>query len=195
MTALVECPSCKAPLAESQFNPTELVPCGSCGRKLRADVYPAYFRPVSQGRSGEVLVIEGEASCFYHSQKKALLPCQGCGRFICALCDCDLHGEHFCPACLQTGKKKGKIKRLEQERTLYDNIALALAVYPLLIFYFTIVTAPTALVIAIRFWNAPRSIVHRTKARLVLAILIAALEIAGWIALVIFLVTRRRGHG
>jgi hypothetical protein len=78
---------------------------------------------------------------------------------------------------------------------LYDNIALSLAVYPLLIFYFTIVTAPTALFIAIRFWNAPRSIVHRTRARLVLAILIAGLEIAGWFALVIFFATRRRGHG
>jgi hypothetical protein len=111
------------------------------------------------------------------------------------LCDCDLHGEHFCPACLQAGQKKGKIKRLEQERVLYDNIALSLAVYPLLIFYFTIITAPLSLGIAIRFWNAPRSIVHRTKARFVFAILIAGLEMAGWAALVFYLVTRRRVHG
>jgi hypothetical protein len=195
MTALVECPSCKAPLAESQFNKVELVPCGSCGCEIRADVYPAYVRPISQGSNGEALVIESEASCFYHPQKKATLPCQGCGRFICALCDCDLHGEHFCPACLQAGQKKGKIKRLEQERVLYDNIALSLAVYPLLIFYFTIITAPLSLGVAVRFWNAPRSIVHRTKARFVFAILIAGLEMAGWAALVFYLVTRRRGHG
>jgi len=195
MTALVDCPSCKAALAQSQFNQSELVPCGSCGCKLHADVYPAYIRPISQGRSGEALVVESEASCFYHPQKKAMLPCQGCGRFICALCDCDLHGEHFCPACLQAGQKKGKIKRLEQERVLYDNIALSLAVYPLLIFYFTIITAPLSLGIAIRFWNAPRSIVHRTKARLVVAMLIAGLQMAGWAALILYLVTRRGSHG
>src|SRR5215470_14899706 len=98
MRAPVECPACKAPLAESQFNQAELVPCGSCAGKVHADIYPAYFRPVSQGHLAEALVIESEASCFYHAQKKAVVACQGCGRFVCALCDCDLHGEHFCPS-------------------------------------------------------------------------------------------------
>jgi hypothetical protein len=173
----------------------ELVSCAGCGVKLHADVYPAFFRPLTPGRDGEVLVIENEAGCFYHPQKKAVLPCEGCGRFLCALCDCELHGQHFCPACLQSGQKRGKIKQLEQERTLYDNIALSLAVYPLLIFYFTLVTAPTALIIAIRYWNAPRSIVHRTKARLVLAISIAGLELVGWAVGIYFIVTRWRPHG
>jgi hypothetical protein len=189
----VECPSCTGPLADSLFNQADLVLCG-CGAKVRADVYPAFFRPSTRGRDGEALVVETEASCFYHSQKKAILPCEGCGRFLCALCDCELHGQHFCPACLEAGQKKGKIKRLEQERTLYDNIALSLAIYPLLIFYFTIVTAPVSLVIAIRFWNAPLSIVHRTKIRLVFAILIAGLELIGWGIGIYFLMTHWRGH-
>jgi hypothetical protein len=195
MSAPVECPSCKAPVAEAQFNQAELVPCGSCGGKLCADVFPAFYRPATRGRDGEALVIESEASCFYHPQKKAVVPCHGCGRFICALCDCDLHGEHFCPGCLETGQKKGKIRNLEQERTLYDNIALSLAVYPLLIFYFTLITAPATLVIAIRYWNAPRSIVHRTKARLVVAIIIASLELIGWAALIFYVFIERKGHG
>jgi hypothetical protein len=196
MDAPVECPSCKAPLADQLFNQTELVPCASCGGMLRADVFPAFFRPIASGRDGEALIIESEASCFYHPQKKALLPCEGCGRFLCALCDCELHGQHFCPACLQSGQKKGKIKRLEQERTLYDNIALSLAVYPLLIFYFTLVTAPMSLFVAIRFWNAPRSIVHRTRARLVIAIVIASLELAAWTVGIYFLSTYwKKRHG
>jgi hypothetical protein len=195
MTAPVECPSCKAPLAETFYNQPELVVCDGCARKLQADVYPALYRPIIRGKEGEALVIETEASCFYHPQKKAILPCQGCGRFVCALCDCELHGEHFCPTCLQTGQKKGKIKRLESERTLYDSIALSMAIYPMLIFYFTIITAPLTLLMAIRFWNAPRSIVHRTKARLVFAILIASLQITGWIVGIAYLVTRKGTNG
>lgn len=99
---------------------------------------------------------------------------------MCALCDCELHRDHYCPACLEVGRKKGKIKSLENQRTLYDSIALSLAVFPVLIFYFTIITAPMALYIAIRYWNAPRSIIHRTKIRYVLAILLASLQIIGW---------------
>jgi len=195
MVTPVECPKCNAPLADNLFNQPDLVPCAGCGGKVRVEVYPALSRPFTPGKDGEALVVESEASCFYHPQKKAVLPCEGCGRFLCALCDCELHGQHFCPACLEAGQKKGKIKRLEQERTLYDNIALALAVYPLLIFYFTIVTAPMSLLIAIRFWNAPRSIVHQTKARLVLAIFIAGLELTGWAVGIYFLATRWRSHG
>jgi hypothetical protein len=93
-------------------------------------VFRAFFQPVPRGRDGDPVLIEGEASCFYHPQKKAAVPCEACGRFLCALCDCELHGKHFCPACLETGKQKGKIQKLESQRTLYDNIALALAVYP-----------------------------------------------------------------
>jgi hypothetical protein len=195
MDTPVECPTCKAPLADNVLNQPQLAVCAGCGGKVRADVYPAFFRPIAAGKQGEALVVENEASCFYHPQKKAILPCEGCGRFLCALCDCELHGQHFCPACLETGQKKGKIKRLEQERTLYDSIALALALYPLLIFYFTIVTAPMSLLIAIRFWNAPRSIVHRTKIRLVLAMIFAGLQLAGWAVGIYFLVTRWRSHG
>ena len=191
----MECPSCQAPLADNLLNQPELVACTTCSSRVRADVYPAFFRPVPQGTSGEPLLIDSQASCFYHPQKKAARPCEGCGRFLCALCDCELHGQHFCPSCLQTGQKKGRIKKLEQERTLYDNIALSLAVYPLLIFYFTVVTAPLSLLIAIRFWNAPRSIVHRTKIRFMLAIMIASLELIGWAVVIYFLVTRWRPHG
>jgi hypothetical protein len=162
---------------------------------LQAEVFPALFRRVVPGSAGEVLVVENEASCFYHPQKKAVRPCEACGRFVCALCDCELHGEHFCPACLESGKRKGKIKRLENERTLYDNIALGLALYPLLIFYLTIITAPMALFVALRRWNSPRSIVHPTRIRLVLAVILSSLQIAGWAAVIFFLTTRSRSHG
>jgi len=147
---------------------------------LQIEVFPALFRQLAPGSNAETVMVEGESTCFYHPNKKAVLPCEACGRFVCALCDCELHGQHYCPACLEVGRKKGKIKSLENQRTLYDSIALSLTIFPLLIFYFTIITAPMALYISIRYWNAPRSIIHRTKIRYVIAIVLAALQIIGW---------------
>jgi hypothetical protein len=177
------------------FNLEEVAPCPTCRALVQVEVFPALFRPLARGRGGEAVMVDGESSCFYHPQKKAVVPCQGCGRFLCALCDCELHGEHFCPACLEVGRQKGRITRLENRRTLYDAIALSVAILPLLIFYFTVITAPIALFIAIRYWNAPRSVVHRTKMRLVLAIILATLQILGWGVGIYFIVVGATSNG
>ena len=128
-------------------------------------------------------MVEGEASCFYHPTKKAVLPCESCGRFLCAICDVELNGQHLCPGCLASGKKKGKLKQLENRRTLYDSLALAVAVYPMLLVWPSLVGAPIAIYIAIRHWKAPTSVIPRTRWRAVLAIIIALLQIGGWVAM------------
>lgn len=190
MNPPVQCPKCHAWLLEGIFNQPELSPCPACGVPLQVEVFPALFRKINPGKKSEAILVEGESGCFYHPQKKAVLPCDSCGRFLCALCDCELNGRHFCPACLETGKTKGKIKSLDQGRTLYDSIALSLAIYPMLIFYFTLLTAPMALFTAIRYWRAPRSLVRRTKIRFVAAIIISLLQIAGWGIFFIVFLTR-----
>src|SRR5689334_13554458 len=100
MEVTVQCGSCSAPVPQSLFNQPDLAPCSQCGRLLQVEVFPAFFRPIAKGRDADPLLVDGEASCFYHPQKKASLPCDACGRFLCALCDCELHGQHFCPGCL-----------------------------------------------------------------------------------------------
>lgn len=188
-TAQISCPKCKSWLSEGLYNQPDLLPCDSCGTLVRAEVFPAFFRPVETGRTGDAVLVDGESTCFFHPNKKAVLPCQSCGRFLCTLCDCSLHGEHFCPACLEAGRTKGKIKSLENRRTLYDSLALGLAVLPLLIFYFTLITAPMALYVAIRYWKAPLSVIHRTRIRFVIAIVLASLQIAAWLAGLVMILT------
>jgi hypothetical protein len=156
---------------------------------VEVEIFPALFRPPTPVADAQVSLIEGESACFYHSDKKALLPCEGCGRFLCALCDCELKGEHFCPVCLEAGKKKGKIRNLNNSRMKYDSIALSLAILPVLFFYITIVTAPATLFIIFKHWKSPLSIVHRTRFRFVLAGGIALLQICGWV-LAIFFITQ-----
>lgn len=143
--------------------------------------FPALFRTTTS-TAAENLLVEGESSCFYHPQKKAVIPCDSCGRFLCALCDVDLNGEHICPNCLESGKTKGKLKNLEQKKTRHDRVALSLAILPMVIFYFTLITAPLTLYIAIKHWNTPVSLLpRRAKLRYSIAVALASLQIIGWI--------------
>lgn len=186
----ITCSRCQAPWPAEALNSPDLTPCPACGCPGRVEVFPAYFRGLQPGALSEDIGMEGEAACFYHPQKKALVPCDACGRFLCAVCDCDLNGQHLCPACIESGQRKGRLRTLQNHRMLYDHLALALAVLPLLVFYLTVVTAPMAIYMAIRHWNTPTSLVRPSKVRFLAAIIIASLEILGWIFVAAYFLTR-----
>lgn len=180
---LLTCPKCHRPLSSSLFNTLDFGTCSACGNAVKIRVFPALHKPLSTGTVGERVVMDNEAGCFYHPGKKAVIPCDSCGRFLCALCDVELNDRHLCPGCLESGRAKGKLKHLDRERVLYDNIALRVAVYPvaLLIFWFlTFITAPAAIFISIRYWNTPTSLLPRTKNRFVLSIIFALVQIGFW---------------
>jgi len=177
-------PQCRAPLPNGLLNQPDLLPCPKCGTPVQAEVFPALFRVAAPGHGGDLVVVDGESTCFYHPGKKAVRPCEGCGRFVCALCDCELHGQHFCPTCLDIGKRKGKIKSLENHRILHDSIAITLALAPLMVWPITFITAPMAIYWSIRHWNSPRGLIRRGKARYIWAIIFASLEIAGWLIVI-----------
>jgi len=189
---MLACTACRTGIPVESLDPAGQTRCRTCNTPLSITLFPACFTPPSIGASGESLTSESEAGCFFHPGKKAAVPCDACGRFLCALCDFDLGDRHLCASCIESGRRKGTIVKLENQRTLYDRIALALATLPLLLFYFTVFSAPAAIYVGVRYWNAPGSLVHRSKVRLVVAIGLAALEIAGWILLFAFLAGRWR---
>jgi hypothetical protein len=121
-----------------------------------------------------------EASCFYHPDKQAVTTCSNCGRFLCSLCDIELNNRHMCPACLESGKKKRRIKDLENHRFRYDKLVLLLALLPILLWPFTLITAPLTVIIAIKYWNAPSSIIKKSRFRLILALIPAGIQIVAW---------------
>jgi hypothetical protein len=181
----ISCTKCGASLLAEVFNTAKLTPCQICESLLQVDVFPACFRPLEPSSAGERIVMEGQSGCFYHPQKRAAVPCEACGRFLCDLCDIQMQGQHLCPPCLETGAKKGMMKSLQHHRLLYDSIALSLAILPLLFWPFTVVTAPMAVFMGFRYWKTPSSILPRTKIRLVLAIVIGFIEIALWVFFVV----------
>src|SRR3954463_6063163 len=132
MVAVATCPKCQMPLPESAINAGQIEKCPACPAQVEAILFPAVFKKPDSGKPGETILVEGEASCFYHPQKRATIPCAICGRFLCALCDVELNDQHLCPGCLDTGRKRGKLVQLETRRTLHDSSALVLSVIPVI---------------------------------------------------------------
>ena len=186
---MMTCLHCQAVLKTEQLNTRKLEACPSCATLQRVDVFPALFKEPLNGTIGHFLQTDNEASCYYHANKQAIITCATCGRFVCALCDVELNGRHLCPHCFEVGKTKQKIRNLENSRTCYDAIALHLAILPMLIFWLTIFTAPVVIFISIRYWNAPGSIVARSKWRFVVALVLAILQLIGWTFFFIQLLT------
>ncbi len=210
------CDKCRTVLPETVFNTTEPATCPGCYSALLVEVFPAYFRPVATGQAAENIVSDEDASCFYHPAKKATVPCARCGRFLCALCDIDLGANrHVCPGCVEAARldPAGKadlagtgtggglpgatLGALSVQRgVLYDQLALVLTVLPLVILWpVSFITAPVALFLAIRYWNAPkRAVIPRGRGRMFAAALLATLEIGAWLTFAVYLYTRRT-HG
>jgi hypothetical protein len=91
---------------------------------------------------------------------------------------------------------------------LHDDVALALAFYPLPVFIGGIlafempslsvmltavsgISALTALFMAGRHWNDPTSVVRRGKYRLVLAVTIAVPQVAAWLGIMLYMLFGR----
>ncbi len=186
--ALLRCDKCQTPLPGAVVNTLTPVACPACHASLIVQVFPAFLRPVARGRSSEALASQEDAGCFYHAHKKAVVPCEDCGRFLCALCDLEIDGRHVCPTCVDAARQSGKSLRSSGQRTLHDQVALTLAALgPAIIGWGSIITAPIALFMVVRYWNEPaRSPVPRTRARLIVAGVLALLEIAGWSTLLYF---------
>jgi hypothetical protein len=171
-------------LAGNLFRRAAPVKCPQnyCSRFLTVTVFPALYRARAVGSAGEALQAEGEAGCFFHPERRAVVACESCGRFLCALCQIRLGERNLCAGCIEAGKKKRRIVNLDRERPCHDYTALVLAIGPAVLpplWFFTIITAPFCLFWVIRHWNTPRSIVRPSRWRFVLALVLAGLEIAG----------------
>jgi hypothetical protein len=159
--------------------------CPSCSERLHVFHFPALVRPPRIRPGRNVAVMDGQAACFFHSDKSASHPCDACGRFLCGLCDFESHGKHFCASCLDHARKAGEGTTegsdvlLKERVYLPQNLALGLALYsPLSIIglYFVPFTAPAALWIALRHWKNPGGFQVRGKTRFVAAVIMAAIQ-------------------
>ncbi len=176
----LRCPSCKRLLDEASWSDSHQGVCRSCTKDFELISFPAFENTGSVARGGAVQIAE-DATCYFHTSNRADHICEGCGRFLCPVCSIDYGGRRICPGCIS--QKHTKTAEGEQSRVLYDQIALGLAAVPLLIWFFTCVTAPVALGMVIYAWKKPSSLVAGNRTRLVIAGLLSVAQIVGWIIL------------
>jgi hypothetical protein len=184
------CPKCSRPLEPVSWHDASAGTCQRCDTEFEFRGFPALTARRTRIAVQSVLLAE-ESVCFFHAENRAEVICEDCGRLLCGVCAIDFGGRKRCPACVAAAKESDAAA-VVKDRVLYDSLALTIAFVPLLIWPFTLVTAPIALGYVILGWKKPNSLVRgRGRARMVVAGIIALLQIAGWISLGIYMWLRR----
>jgi hypothetical protein len=199
--AYVRCASCQTPLTDKIFHGDTATECGFCGRTIRAFLLPKLYQSASAAPPSLPVEApaEGESTCFYSPNRKATKVCGHCGVFVSDAWAAQWGSETVCLKCLEQLRSKNVDQRFEASRKLWDNIALGMIVVPFVVAFLllctligypfafmvlmlTLFTAPAAIFIALRYWNAPRSLVPRGRMRLVLALLFGVFLLCAWTA-------------
>lgn len=189
---MLECPHCHSGFPREWSASVSPFPCPNCARVMEVHVFPAFARSEKTEALAGVRALDGEACCFHHPTKRAMRICDGCGIFICDLCDLDTGKQHLCPTCLEKGQTNKKLTHINNETVLYDGFALGLALAPLTGAFWWIfpISAPAALFFGIRYWKAPRSVVPRDNTRMIIAIVLSVLELLAMVGGILYLVAR-----
>lgn len=204
--AWLKCAVCGFLQADALFREGAEARCPACQKRTQATLLPALYGggsrpPPLQGEAAA----PGEAVCFYDESLLAVKSCSHCGVFISEVWSAAWGGETVCLRCLESLRAKGADIRFQAGRKLWDNIALGVAIGPVLLavaltltlvgyvfgamcLLLTLVSAPAAVFLALRFWNAPRSLVPRGRGRLVAALGLALLQMAAWVVGIVGLV-------
>lgn len=171
------CPKCKQDTLELTEDHGHIA-CRCNPAKAQYEYYrfPAYHNN-DQSLYAESITEEGESTCYNHPEKAAVDACDSCGMFACSLCLIDNDEGQICLNCFDRGQKEKNSdeKNSHSRKSVYDTIALTLAVLP------TFVTAPMAIFMVIRHWkDHPCSEVPRTRIRYILAFIFASIQILLW---------------
>ena len=185
----IACPRCGMALQPRFFGSEDFGFCHICGAELSVTGFPLLFATpapdVTPRERGE-----GEAACFHHELRPAVHDCARCGKFLCDLCASAVGNEYLCPSCLVAGIQGGSDTRLQQERTLYDSIALTLGIAPMITVWLGGFGGAAAIYVALRYWKQPTSIVRRWGWRKYAAIAFGLGEIAIFVLLIASLIAQ-----
>jgi len=183
------CPQCGRTLGDLSWHDSEEGVCRSCLTEFEFMRFPE-LSAKRQGATPKAVVVPEHATCYHHPENQAEVVCAGCGRFLCSVCAVNFGGRVICAACIKAGLETDA--RSIKSRVLFDGVALSIAVLPILAWPVTLVSAPIALGTAIYGWRKPPSLVTPGRSKLVAAALVSLAEIAGWVALGMWLWLRKK---
>lgn len=129
---------------------------------------------------------EGEAACFYSPNRRATKECSHCGVLISDIWAAQWGSKSVCLKCLDHLRAKGQDAHFQTKRILWDNVALIMALVPLTVVFWWVsfITAPAAIFTALWHWNSPRSLVPRSRLRLIIALLLGLAQVGGFVFLI-----------
>jgi hypothetical protein len=188
-TAL-RCPVCHARLESLAWHGNDGGRCLRCFRDFDFQGFPALTKAPDAVRP-QAAVPAVDSVCFFHPENRAETVCDDCGRFLCPVCQIEDGDRRLCPACIAKSRRGEGIDGIRQ-RTLYDNMALVLAIGPLIIWPFTLVGAPICLGMVAWGWRRPGSLVRGRHWRFAVATALAVAQVVGWVTLFVYLAHRRR---
>lgn len=155
--------------------------CPRCRARTEAHVFPAFLG----GDAHRLRAGNGDVACAFHPGKAAEASCRRCELPLCSLCAVEVDGQSFCPACVNLRGRGGEMGPLESEAVRYDALALMLGGWPLILI-FTLwicwpvyfLTAAATLYVVVKYWRAvERAFIPRPRAHLVLAAILAGLQL------------------
>jgi hypothetical protein len=192
----IRCPQCALSLDRASFENGTPVVCPACRSELDAAFFPAFEHPPAtvSTASGE-RASEGEATCFFHPEKRATLACESCGRFLCALCDMPLGARHLCPSCLGSGKRV----ELVPQRICWSRITLLAGALPLLfgwvVWPVLVFSGLATIFIGLWTWKKPGSLVHGPRHWAAVVGMVCGLVQIGVIGAMTYFITLAFRHG
>ena len=184
----ISCDKCGVNLPLPSTMQLNELQCPACRASQHIIVLQAASRNPKRGKAAENAIAD-EATCFNHPNKKAQIVCDGCGAYLCNLCDISLESSHLCPKCFQ--QHQHNITTFQQEAVLYDTIALSLVLLPSLFFILwpILPLISIAAIIYVIIYSKRMSTPYRRREwRFWLAIIIATAELTGF-AMFIFIRT------
>lgn len=186
---LLNCTNCMLDVYELDVNSDSPQPCPHCNRKISVHLFPSLVRnPASETHGGQS-VIGSESSCYYHPNKSAKVVCDGCGRFLCGLCDIDERGAHQCPGCIERAIENSNGQRGMQRLVRYDTLSLIVCLVGIPLFWMSFITSTISLYYVVRHWRTPLSVQKRYRWRFILAGLFSLGILAGWVFLILGLIS------
>lgn len=177
----VICPKCKTMLVLEGDQASHQLVCRYCQSKLFFNVYPAITVEAEQGKEAEKVVLDEDASCFFHEDKLAVVTCDQCGAYLCNLCDIPVEGNHYCSTCFK--KAKEGFASMKNRTILYDDLCLFVALISFVMWPVTLITAPAVFIASIVFWKKVETPYPRWRWRFVMAMFVSLLTMIGWGAL------------
>ena len=125
------CPRCDAPLTLDSITPGEDI-CPRCQGFFDATVFhppQRIARRPAVAHTGP----ESAGSCANHPRNAAVTNCGRCGLFICSLCELDLHGEKYCPACFDRMTQGTGTSRRRPDFRDWRTLSLAIGIFAVFI--------------------------------------------------------------